>query len=194
MNALVARSTSQWRRARATRPSGTLTTHWHSQPTQARSCTCPMRSTSWPAAAMDNHRHAARLFGAAAAIRAAMGTVRWPVSPIGYDAAVTNTREALGKKDFDAAWAEGAGLSIDEAIAYARRGRGERKRPASGWESTDPDREQRRQACSRGIRQQGHRRTAVHLTAHRADAPHACLRQTGLESRIQLVQEAARHA
>ena len=38
----------------------------------------------------------------------------------------------------DAAWAEGAALPIDEAIAYAQRGRGERKRPASGWKSLTP--------------------------------------------------------
>ncbi|EUA19132.1 putative transcriptional regulator [Mycobacterium xenopi 3993] len=43
-----------------------------------------------------------------------------------------------GRKDFDAAWAEGAALSTEEAIAYAQRGRGERKRPASGWPRSRP--------------------------------------------------------
>lgn len=38
-------------------------------------------------------------------------------------------REALDQKEFDIAWAEGAQLSTEEAIAYAQRGRGERKRP-----------------------------------------------------------------
>jgi hypothetical protein len=41
-------------------------------------------------------------------------------------------RDALRDQDFDSAWAEGAALSTEEAIAYAQRGRGERKRPASG--------------------------------------------------------------
>ena len=40
--------------------------------------------------------------------------------------------------DFDAARAEGAATSTDEAIAYALRGRGERKRPATGWASLTP--------------------------------------------------------
>jgi hypothetical protein len=40
--------------------------------------------------------------------------------------------------DFDAAWAEGARVSTEEAIAYAQRGRGERKRPTSGWASLTP--------------------------------------------------------
>ena len=127
----------------------------------------------------DNHRHAARLFGAAAAIRAAMGVVRLPVYSIGYDAAVTATREALGQKDFDAAWAEGAALSTDEAIAYAQRGRGERKRPASGWESLTPTENDVVRLVAEGLGQQGHRRADVHLAAHRADPPHARLRQIG---------------
>jgi hypothetical protein len=33
----------------------------------------------------------------------------------------------LGKYDFEAAWAEGASMSTEEAIAYAQRGRGEPK-------------------------------------------------------------------
>jgi DNA-binding CsgD family transcriptional regulator len=44
----------------------------------------------------------------------------------------------MGDQDFDTAWTEGAGLSTAEAIAYAQRGRGERKRPASGWASVTP--------------------------------------------------------
>jgi DNA-binding NarL/FixJ family response regulator len=44
----------------------------------------------------------------------------------------------LGDSDFDAAWAEGAALSTEEAIAYAQRGRGKRKRPSTGWESLTP--------------------------------------------------------
>ncbi|HVE92291.1 MAG TPA: LuxR C-terminal-related transcriptional regulator [Actinomycetota bacterium] len=36
------------------------------------------------------------------------------------------------------ALAEGASMSLSEAVAYARRGRGERKRPAFGWESLTP--------------------------------------------------------
>ena len=47
-------------------------------------------------------------------------------------------RDALGEKDFESAWAEGAALSTEEAIAYAQRGRGERKRPTSGWASLTP--------------------------------------------------------
>jgi len=51
---------------------------------------------------------------------------------------VAALRDVLGERDFESAWAEDAALSTDEAIAYARRGRGERKRPASGWASLTP--------------------------------------------------------
>jgi DNA-binding CsgD family transcriptional regulator len=47
-------------------------------------------------------------------------------------------REALGQEDFEATWADGAALSTEEAIGYAQRGRGERKRPTSGWGSLTP--------------------------------------------------------
>jgi DNA-binding CsgD family transcriptional regulator len=84
------------------------------------------------------HDDAARLFGAAESARLATGMVRYKVYDAWYESSVAALRTALGQEDFDAAWAEGAGLSIEEAIAYAQRGRGERKRPASGWESLTP--------------------------------------------------------
>ncbi len=85
-----------------------------------------------------NYLHAARLLGAAAALRQRTGHARFPMYQAGYDAAVMTVREALGQEAFDAAWADGAALSTEEAIAYAQRGRGERKRPSSGWESLTP--------------------------------------------------------
>lgn len=85
-----------------------------------------------------NQPYAARLFGAAAAVRQRTGEVRFPMHQGGYDAATAAVREALGQNDFDTAWAEGATVSTEEAIGYAQRGRGERKRPTSGWESLAP--------------------------------------------------------
>jgi predicted ATPase/class 3 adenylate cyclase/DNA-binding CsgD family transcriptional regulator len=85
-----------------------------------------------------NHSYAARLLGAADGIRQRMEHGRFPMYQGSYDAAVAVVREGLGHDDFDAAWAEGALLSTEEAIAYAQRGRGERKRPTSGWGSLTP--------------------------------------------------------
>jgi hypothetical protein len=85
-----------------------------------------------------SHRLAARLFGAAHTIRQRMGAVRFKVWDASYEASVAALRNALGEPDFDSARAEGAALSVEEAIARAQRGRGERKRPASGWTSLTP--------------------------------------------------------
>jgi predicted ATPase len=85
-----------------------------------------------------SHREAARLFGAADAIRQRGGAVRFKIFDAGYESSVAALRDAVGQKDFECAWAEGAALSTDEAIAYAQRGRGERKRPASEGDVRDP--------------------------------------------------------
>lgn len=86
----------------------------------------------------ESFSEAARLFGAACALRASIGLARWPADQAGYDADVASARDALGHRDFDAAWAEGEALTIDEAVAYVSRARGERKRPSSGWASLTP--------------------------------------------------------
>ena len=140
-----------------------------------------------------NHRHAVRLFGAAASSRAAMGGVRFPVYSMGCEDAVTAAREALGEDDFDKAWSEGAAMSTDEAIAYAQRGRGERKRPASGWQSLTPTEREVVGLVSEGLGNKdiaermfiSPRTVQTHLTHVYA--------KLGLDSRIQLVQEVARH-
>src|SRR5205823_12957356 len=43
-----------------------------------------------------------------------------------------------GEAAFDAARAEGLALSLDDAVAYATRARGERGRPSMGWRSLTP--------------------------------------------------------
>ena len=47
-------------------------------------------------------------------------------------------RTALGDAAFEAAHAEGCALELHDAVTYALRARGERKRPASGWDSLTP--------------------------------------------------------
>ena len=47
-------------------------------------------------------------------------------------------RDALGDQPFSDVWAEGANLSLDDAVAYARRARGTRDRPSTGWASLTP--------------------------------------------------------
>ena len=51
---------------------------------------------------------------------------------------VVAVRAGLGEAAFAEAWAQGAALSLDDAVAYARRARGARGRPSSGWASLTP--------------------------------------------------------
>jgi DNA-binding CsgD family transcriptional regulator len=100
------------------------------------------------AGAAGNHNEATRLFGAAETFRQRTGLVRFKVHQAGYESSVAALRDAMEDREFEAAWAEGAALSIEEAIAYAQRGRGERKRPSSGWESlTQAERDVVRLVC-----------------------------------------------
>ena len=141
-----------------------------------------------------SHREAARLFGAAHGIRESIGVVRFKVWDTGYQASVEALRDALGEQDFDSAWAEGAALSTEEAIAYAQRGRGQRKRPTSGWASLTPTERDVVRLVSEGLANNdiatrlfvSPRTVQTHLTH--------VYTKLGLSSRVQLVQEAARHA
>jgi len=140
-----------------------------------------------------SHREAARLYGAAHGSRQRIGAVRFKVWDAGYEASVAAVRDALGEKDFESAWAEGAALSTEEAIAYAQRGRGERKRPASGWASLTPTERDVVRLVSEGL---GNKDIATRLfVSPRTMQTYLTHVYTklGLTSRVQLVQEAARH-
>ena len=86
----------------------------------------------------ESYREATRLLGAAAALRRSIGYARWPADVPGHEAVVARARHALGDDEFESAWSGGEALSIDEAVAYASRARGERKRPSAGWTSLTP--------------------------------------------------------
>jgi DNA-binding CsgD family transcriptional regulator len=78
------------------------------------------------------------LIAAADGFRAERGIVIFPVDQPMYDKMTANCRDALGVEAFEAARADGAAMTLDEAVAYAQRGRGQRNRPATGWDSLTP--------------------------------------------------------
>jgi DNA-binding CsgD family transcriptional regulator len=142
----------------------------------------------------DEHRDAARFFGVADTLRRQMGSVRYRVYDATYLASLARVRERLGENEFQSAWEAGAALSTDEAIAYAQRGRGERKRPSSGWESLTPTEMDVVRLVKEGL---GNKDIAARLfISHRTVQTHLTHVYTKLEltSRVALAQEAARHA
>jgi len=67
-------------------------------------------------AAQGSHAWAARLWGAAEALREAIGAPLPPVERAPYHRAVASTRAQLGEQAFAAAWAEGRTMSPEQAL------------------------------------------------------------------------------
>ncbi len=82
--------------------------------------------------------HATRLLGATHRIRETHGCVATPESHGDYGAHLRSARQHLGDEAFEIVWGQGTRLSTDEAIAYASKRRGPRKRPRSGWAALTP--------------------------------------------------------
>lgn len=145
------------------------------------------------AAARDSHVEAARLFGAASHQRDLIG-LRLETEPertrLQRDLAVA--REALGGEAFDVAFEEGARLILDDAVAYARRARGERKRPSHGWDGLTPTERQVAELAAAGMSNAeiaerlfvGRETVKTHLSNVYA--------KVGVANRTQLVADAAR--
>ncbi len=145
-----------------------------------------------PAADSGDCPEAARLLGAAAVLRERSGQARFKVYHADYAASVSSLRNALGDGVFDAEWAAGGSFSTTEAIAYAQRGRGERKRPATGWASLTPTECDVARLAGEGLSNKdiaarlfvSPRTVQTHLTH--------IYTKLGVSSRVQLAQEAAR--
>ena len=92
------------------------------------------------AAARERFSDAARLLAAANAARPKLGYLT-PGFTAGRRAAAraaSQARHILGDDSFAQAWEQGQALTLDDAVAYAARRGGGRKRPAAGWASLTP--------------------------------------------------------
>jgi DNA-binding CsgD family transcriptional regulator len=90
------------------------------------------------AARAESFAEAVRLLAASDGARAAMVYPRPPIDRSEHEATLARLGKALGDQAFSDLWADGASLSLDDAVAYARRARGTRDRPATGWASLTP--------------------------------------------------------
>jgi predicted ATPase/DNA-binding CsgD family transcriptional regulator len=81
---------------------------------------------------------ALRLLAASQRFHADTRIARFPLQADRFDRARNSAQAALDPTDATACWDAGSELSLAEAVAYARRGRGERRRPRIGWASLTP--------------------------------------------------------
>ncbi len=140
------------------------------------------------------YREAVRLFGAAQGIRRRTGAVRFKIYDAGYEDSVAAVRTSMSNEEFDNAWAEGIALTAEDAIAYVQRGRRERKRATSGWASLTRAELDVVRLVGEGLSNKdiatrlfvSPRTVQTHLTH--------VYTKLGFNSRVQLAQEAVRHA
>lgn len=79
-----------------------------------------------------------RLRGAAQVERDRLGIVEGPSVIAAYASSIETAQRELGLETFEIALQEGRSMSLAEAAAYARKNRGPRKRPTTGWDSLTP--------------------------------------------------------
>jgi DNA-binding CsgD family transcriptional regulator len=92
------------------------------------------------AAARERYPDAARLLAAAHAARPPLGYLApgFTANRGAAEHAVGQARHILDEDRFTQAWEQGQALTLDDAVAYATRKGGGRKRPATGWASLTP--------------------------------------------------------
>jgi tetratricopeptide (TPR) repeat protein len=79
-----------------------------------------------------------RILYAAGSARTNTGLPRAVAQQRAYERTTADLRRALGATAFDRAAGEGARRTHDQGVEYARRARGRRGRPATGWSSLTP--------------------------------------------------------
>jgi predicted ATPase/DNA-binding CsgD family transcriptional regulator len=90
------------------------------------------------AVALGEPERSLRLLAASQRFHTESGIARFPVQADRFDRARNTAQAALEPTDAAACWDAGGELSLADAVAYARRGRGERQRPRIGWASLTP--------------------------------------------------------
>ena len=90
------------------------------------------------AVALGDPERSLRLLAASERFHAESGIVRFPLEADRFGRARIAAHAALNGADATACWNAGGELSLADAVAYARRSRGQRRRPRIGWASLTP--------------------------------------------------------
>jgi predicted ATPase/DNA-binding CsgD family transcriptional regulator len=97
------------------------------------------------------HERAVRLSAAARTQRSILGLVAFPPAQERTERNLASAGTALGDENLKKAFEEGARLSLEDAVAYAQRGRGEHATATHGWASLSPAERQVVELASQGL-------------------------------------------
>ena len=140
------------------------------------------------------HERAVRLIAAAQKKRTALGLAAFPMLRERTERNLASAGAALGDESLERARQDGARLSLQEAVAYAQRGRGEHADATYGWASLSPVERQVVELASQGrsnpdiARELFISRNTVKAYLSRAYA------KLGVANRTELARLAARHS
>ena len=144
-------------------------------------------------ASAESASEAARLLGACATARQAGGLVPTAEERRWIDDTTSTIVALLGDEAAGASLREGEDLSLDDAVAYVRRARGERGRPAAGWGSLTPTEQQVVDLVVAGLANpQIADRLLMSRGTVKAHLAHI-FRKLSVANRAELAAEAARH-
>jgi predicted ATPase/DNA-binding CsgD family transcriptional regulator len=148
------------------------------------------------AAARERLTDAARLLAAADAARRPLQyiTPGFAANRAAAARAASQARRVLGEDLFTQARDEGQGLTLDDAVAYAARKGGGRKRPATGWASLTPAEREVVRLATEGLRNDAiARRLFIAPGTVKAHLTHV-FAKLGITTRAELAAQAtARH-
>jgi DNA-binding CsgD family transcriptional regulator len=140
-----------------------------------------------------DHLLAARLAGAVSRLGEEIGSADLPAHALLLDHVRAVCHQFVGADAYARAEAEGARANAADALAYANRGRGARRRSVSGWDSLTPTEIRVAAAVSDGLSNPqiadrmfiSRRTVTTHLTS--------IFRKLGISSRAELAAAAARN-
>ncbi|HXL17190.1 MAG TPA: LuxR C-terminal-related transcriptional regulator, partial [Streptosporangiaceae bacterium] len=140
------------------------------------------------------YERAVRLIAAAQTERTTLGLVAFPTLRERTERNLASAGAALGDESLERALQDGARLSLQQAVAYAQRGRGEHADATHGWASLSPVERQVVELASQGLsnpdiaRELFISRNTVKVYLSRAYA------KLGVANRTELARLATRHS
>jgi predicted ATPase/DNA-binding NarL/FixJ family response regulator len=140
------------------------------------------------------HERAVRLSAAADKQRSILGLVAFPHARKRNEQHLAAVGTALGAENLERAFEDGARLSLEEAVAYAQRGRGEHASATHGWASLSPVERQVVELASRGLNNPDiARELFMSRNTVKAHLSHAYAK-LGVANRTELARLATRHS